>query len=180
MRSRQPTGRWPPAVAELRLLLSIVTAASTSRCCWWQLPPALLAATRSALRALGLGAASKEREDRVEESGRKAKCTREGDQILRVWGYLLYFPMGLAVIYMLGHKRVAAYPHGPRTMILWGGFVGSIKNPPHLHPYPPLKPGCTNVRKLFHALGNQGSRNRFKGKSPTPLQLGFPPLIKLR
>ena len=35
---------------------------------------------------------------------------------------------------MLGHEELAAEPRCPRTLILRGGLVGNVKNPPRLHP----------------------------------------------
>ena len=47
---------------------------------------------------------------------------------------LLCCPVGLVDQTMLGHEELAAEPRCPRTLILRGGLVGNVKNPPRLHP----------------------------------------------
>jgi hypothetical protein len=42
-------------------------------------------------------------------------------------------PMGFAAKQHLGHKQLAAGARWPRTMILRGGLVGSVNDPPRLH-----------------------------------------------
>jgi hypothetical protein len=51
----------------------------------------------------------------------------------------------------LGHKQLAAGARWPQTMILRGGLVGSVNDPPRLHP---------DV-KLYICFFNKGRTQRF-------------------
>ena len=46
---------------------------------------------------------------------------------------LLLASVGLSVVDKASRKSLAAGPHQPHVLILWGGLVGSFNNPPHLH-----------------------------------------------
>lgn len=56
-----------------------------------------------------------------------------------------FCPLDFAASTMLIHEKLAAGPHGPRELILRGGFAGSFKNPPCLHPYLPASNADTRA-----------------------------------
>jgi len=64
--------------------------------------------------------------------------------------------MGFAVEQCLGRKQLVAGTYWPRTMILRGGLVGSVNNPPHLHPEIPSIHFC--VFEFVPAFARDGAR----------------------
>ena len=67
---------------------------------------------------------------------------------------------------MLGHEELAAEPRCPRTLILRGGLVGNVKNPPRLRPE--LYPYVFNIktRKQMEPVTEGDEARAYRG-APT-------------